>query len=202
MVNLTPDNQESIFWAWFEQNHAKLDLENDVEGSVNLIWQQIQNVHDELAVELGHQSGEHGNWELIISADGMEQLFPYVSNLIESAPVIQGWTFTGFRPRCGSDTCINYQGHKYSNETVFFEAYDGGGKLDLKIFIRDFDKLDESEAGYATFILLDSIIGEYDTVTKIGHIERLRLPDVPEKNRYPIGELPDILDDYVANLNN
>lgn len=73
-----------------------------------------------------------------------------------------------FRQPMGSDNIeITMEVIKLDYEVIYFEADVQDGYVDLDVFI---DNLDENRAHYCKmhFILLDSLIGEYDAGVKIG----------------------------------
>ncbi|AIQ46326.1 hypothetical protein R70723_10890 [Paenibacillus sp. FSL R7-0273] len=128
---------------------------------------RLHEIDENLTYEIGTVNAD-GKREFIVSADGLVDSFETVELLCGKAPVYSNWIIIPFRPRMNSDSLeISMGDVSLSYEDIYF-AYESNGQiLDLNVYIQNYDQ-DDSCYQFAYFILLDSLIGEYDAVSKIG----------------------------------
>ena len=172
-------SSEERFWQWFEQNSSRLfAFETDRDGVFRDLTAALHKVHEGLTFEFGPV--KNGKREFIVSADGIRDRFPAVQNLVAAAPAMSQWTVIPFRPPKGIGTVIQYEGQRVGPEDVWFRAEADGDRIGLTLFVRGLTEETKQAFGGATFILLDSALGEFTVETRVGYIEWERLPDDPE----------------------
>ncbi len=67
---------------------------------------QIHYVHPELWFEVGgHPRGPR---ELVVTAEGKVEIFPWVQDLVRAAPRIPGWEIIAFKQPQGFEFTIEY----------------------------------------------------------------------------------------------
>ena len=175
----TTKTKEAKFWEWFAKNSET--YYDQIEGS-----DSKEVLFDKLNTKLAMVSNgltwefspllENGTRELTISADGIKEFFPDVKKLVEAAPEIPNWKINAFRQRVpGNDLKINFGEFTLSYSDIFFKSSDEDEKIGLELYLRDFNG--EEEKLSATYILLDALIGEYDTETIIGSMDWKKLDD-------------------------
>jgi hypothetical protein len=99
------------FWSWFQARRH--DIEHDVAsirqmgGPSNLITDELGERLRANWPDLVHEIGRAGDgmFELIISADGIRERFPVVTECVKNAPELPGWRFIAFRPRQQGTPC-------------------------------------------------------------------------------------------------
>lgn len=183
-------NKYHNFWTWFIKHSDEffhLD-ENNVEPLFKKLSKQLAKINRDLTFEFSVELMD-GKREFIISADGIYSTFPDVINLVEAAPKLDHFIITAFRQK-GKEFTIQYNEVELDPADVFFsyEAY--SDQIDIVLYIKGYT--DNQDLDGAAFILLDTLIGEYDVATKIRHIDFLPLEE--NLTIKPIIELPDIVD--------
>ena len=169
---------EEGFWQWFEQNSNRLfAFEADRDRVFRDLKAALHKVHKGLTFELGPV--QDGKREFIVSADGIRERFPAVQNLVAAAPPLPQWMVIPFRPPKDIGGVIEYEGHRVGSEDVWFRSEADGDRIGLTLYVRGLTEENKRSVGGATFILLDSALGEFAVETRVGFIEWNRLPDDP-----------------------
>ncbi|WP_264741152.1 hypothetical protein [Cytobacillus firmus] len=182
------------FWIWFEKNsqdYYRLKEEN-LNSLFNKLSKQLSKINEDLAFEFSADLIE-GKREFIISADGILSAFPDVIDLVENAPQLEGFKIIAFRQKSAVDdiSTIEYEDISLGPDDVYFTYRKNGDTLDIVLYLRGYNS-DFEEWENAAFILLDTIIGEYDVATKIGSIDMLPYKESP--NLKSILELPSLIE--------
>ncbi len=188
-ARLTPEQK---FWTWFTKNLPQLEtVQTGREPILAELNTQLKRVHKDLVFEMG--LGEKGQREFIVSANGIKSTVPHVERLAGSAPPISGWRVIQFRPRKdGVDLVLNDK--KFSKDSIFYTAQEVNSVLNLWLYIDGLTSANTREYMGACFIFLDTVIGEYDVMTRIGQIEFLPLIEADGRQR-PLRELANAVDD-------
>lgn len=182
------------FWEWFVKNSNEYyyNLENKRDYLFDKLGKQLSKINEDLTFEFGSQV-ENGKREFIISADGIRSSFPDVIKLVENAPTLDKWEIIAFRPRLDIDTIIRFDnGIELGVDDIFFD-YEimEDEKIGVTLYIKG---LSESNLEAAVYVLLDTVLGEYDVETKLGYIIRKDLNENISNNSRPLKELPTIVD--------
>ncbi|MEY8022138.1 hypothetical protein AB8P51_14970 [Muriicola sp. SD30] len=188
--------KEEKFWDWFSKNN--LTYYNEVEGidTTKPLFQELNRelakVNEELTWEFSPVKDD-GTRELTISADGMKDFFPAVEKLVQSAPKISNWKINAFRQRIpGDDLKIDYGDFSVSYSDIFYKYANEGEKIGIELYIRDFDGNGHKQN--AIYILLDGLIGEFDTETVIDWIDWKKLDESKTDSLFKFYELRDLVD--------
>jgi len=188
------------FWIWFEKNSQ--DYYQLKEEKLNSLFykldKQLSKINEDIAFEFSADLID-GKREFIISADGILSAFTDVIDLVEKAPKLEGFKIIAFRSKSNVDdiSTIEYEDISLGPDDVFFTYRKNGDTLDIVLYLKGYDS-DFEEWENAAFILLDTIIGEYDVATKIGSIDMLPYKESP--NLKPILELPSLIDREVSGI--
>ena len=121
-------------------------------------------------------------------------------NLVENAPQLSNWKITAFRQPRKFINQINCEGLTVNFKDVYFKYSKNSGKINLELNIRGF--FESPEWTIATFILLDNILGEYDTEMSLDSITKKELNEDEVSELFPITDLPVIIKNYKMELNN
>lgn len=167
------------FWSWFAGAAPQLAKDYDAfvrgetgpEPLIVPVAERLDAYCDGIVHEIGQD--EDGVYDLVISADGIKDRIETVTALTRAAPAIDGWKVTAFRPRKSiGDTMLQMGGVDFRAGDILYrlgEPHDG--LCDIKIRFRaDLEAPAEALIGPA-FIIMDSVIGEYDVMTKIGEVD-------------------------------
>lgn len=180
------------FWSWFAANADKVRLvKTGQEPIVGPLSAELRRVHKDLVWEMG--GAKDGCLEFTVSAGGISSVIPEVEALVAAAPSIPGWKVSAFKQRHPEGLSVQTHGRKLGPESVFYVAQKQGEKLDLWLYIDGLDASNKRDLMGACFILLDSQIGEYDAMTRIGKIEFLPLMDADGRQR-PLTALAEDVD--------
>ena len=181
------------FWSWFTKHASYLhqNLETDTENIALDIKTHLQEVDENIEFEIPFEYDSE-NRPLIISADGDYSLFGKVIEFVESAPSIDGWDVIAFRPRLHQrNQVIDLDGLSLDYHDVFFR-YTVDELLHLDVYIDGYDQKDQRYV-HLYFLLLDSLIGEFDSVTLIKETKVHPLKDKLGLHAFP--ELLQIVDE-------
>ncbi|WP_422355643.1 hypothetical protein [Roseivirga pacifica] len=190
-------SKQEKFWYWFFKNEKTYlnEIENlDIREKIfDKLSVELKKVHEDLAFEFSpkHKSGIR---EFTISAEGDKNLFPNVQELIDKAPGIKNWQFNAFRQRVpGDDISIRFGDLEIGYDDIFFRYRDGSyGKIGIELNIRNFN--DNHEIRNAVYILLDSLIGEFDVTMGIDWIDWVNLEEENIDDLNPITSLRVLID--------
>lgn len=185
-----------LFWEWFLENEEMIFdnvEENGTEISV-MIQNELTKVSQDLCFEIPFLI-ENDKRDFIISADGIEQVFPEVVALKEHAPESRLFHIIAFRPRTHQkDQVVEMDGIFVSYEDVYFQYELTDLPIDINVYIKDYDGEDNRYV-HAYFILLDTLVGEYDAVTLIGDTHVYPLNEEEMDDLIPITRIVTLLDD-------
>jgi hypothetical protein len=182
---------DSAFWRWFVAHKEDVAAVRRADDpAANELAAELHKVDGKLTFELGVGTASR---ELIISADGNQQLFPTVKRLVAAAPAILGWKVIAFRPRKAAGFAIELgDGTKVGGEGLRFSAQPAGDKLDIELYVAGRTSIDDN-VKRAVFLLLDAALGEYDVETRLAGIDILPGTKAPAGAR-PFGELARVVD--------
>lgn len=191
---------QEYFWDWFKKNSdALFHFECNQDFLFRNLKTELNKIHSDLVFEFSSIL-KNGKREFVISADGIKSVFPIVKDLVENAPNLDKWHIVAFRqPRKGI-TQITYDNLILNFEDVFFRFGKDNGHIALELNIRGF--YESPEWTVAIFILLDNVLGEYNTEMSLSRIDKKLLNEQEVKQLYPITDLPKIVQNYYSEWNN
>lgn len=172
------------FWKWFKANEKRLrKFEQDPDAYLNELLQQAKKIRPGLAIEL--EPPQNGIIHMTVSANGNEDLFDLVRQVINEAPAVKGWKFIAFRQRVPPEQLkgmkLNAQGHELDPEQMKFFPVVSGDTLDLIIYAKGITEENYNRVAYGALLLLDNILGEYDCVTKVRSYDFHDMPVTKEE---------------------
>jgi hypothetical protein len=193
--------KEEEFWKWFQNNSDRyLSLDKSNRGILfKELNQEIKKIDPNLTFEFGPKLGD-GLREFIISANGIKESFPAVRKLVDAAPNIPKWAIIAFRQPKPSYKQITFKGITVHFDDVYFAYCKDKGKIGLELYIRGYE--DSRDWIATTFLLLDMVLGEFDTEMSISWIERKGLNEKEIGTFYKIHDLPTLVDDYKREFGN
>ncbi len=192
------ETQEQKFWSWFVKHQDALFVNNASDGEIlDRLSGKLTEYGDGLTFELS--SEREGKRELIISADGIRDLFPSVQKLTASAPDLKKWEVIAFRPRMDdfAKFTLTYAGVDFDPSTIWIKPIIDEGNFDLILYHSNLTAENKNIIVAGTYILLDMAIGEYDVVTGIRYIDHQLLPENPaNEGLVPFSELRYLFDKH------
>jgi hypothetical protein len=168
------DDDVDAFWRWFGKNAARIreGVERQDQGVIiHELGARIAKAAPGVVHEIGKP--DDGTVELVFSADGVRAGIPGVLALAKSAPRLDGFLFTAFRPRHpGFGLRIN--GETVTADDLAYVSRPGEGVLHVAVFVPgDRDERARTTIG---FLLLDQVLGEHDVMTGLGRIDFVSEP--------------------------
>jgi hypothetical protein len=187
-------SKEEKFWGWFAANADKLaQVKDGSEPVVKATGRAIDAYNRELAWTVGNGEGRH---LFIISAEGIAANIPIVKRLVDAAPAIPGWQVIAFRPRDPEVERVQVNNITVALDDVFFSEIDDepdDSHLHLRFFVSGLDANDPDPHCHGVFLLLDTVIGEYDVMTKLGALDFAPITEVDGRQR-PLRDLVALVD--------
>ena len=181
------------FWDWFvsKSEYIYSHLETDTDDIALEITEQIKKINEDIEFEIPFDLKENKR-TLIISADGLEELFELVTMFVSKAPKINKWNIIAFRPRLHQrNQIIDLEGITMDYDDIYFQYTIEGNQINVDVYIKNYDGKDNRYV-HLYFLLLDSLIGEYDSVMRIK--ETRTYPFKNKKNLLVFKELLSIID--------
>jgi hypothetical protein len=158
------------FWKWFAFNEDRIyNLEKEQDKIFAELKAQIDKVDSNLVFEFS--AIQNGKREFIISADGNKKIFPIVEKLYKESPNLNRFIVIKYRPRREPLSLIEYEGIKLSPDDIGFELFPHDNKIDITLYIRNYNEAQRNDYGGLAFLFLDAALGEYDVETKVGKVE-------------------------------
>lgn len=184
------------FWEWFVENEDFIfdNIEENGTEIATMIQSELVKVHKDLQFEIPFVIVNEKR-DMIISADGVQRVFEEVVELHDAAPEFRLWNIIPFRPRTyQEDQTIEMEGITLSYDDIYFQYDLTDLPIDINVYIRGYDGSDNRYI-HAYFILLDTLVGEYDAVTLIGDTVPNQLIEEEIKDLIPIQKIRDLLDE-------
>ncbi|KNY25897.1 hypothetical protein [Pseudobacteroides cellulosolvens] len=188
-------NKEQEFWEWFSINEEELFKSTSVEDPiVNELSTRLKKINEGLTFEFSRIIDDKRT--IAISANGLREVFPYVLKLINEPKLLSKWIVVPFRQRVNHIDGMEIKCGDFSlgGNDISFVPKQKESRVSLDIYVRGINDI-PPEIVNAVFLMLDSSIGEYDVVTKIGGIEILpesKLKDTV--NAKPLNMLAELVD--------
>ncbi len=183
LVSCKPEtkSKEEKFWNWVSTN--KIELENFINSDqkdytiYNQLTKEIKKYNSILFPEM--TLTQKNEVVLIITPDGMSEGILPTEKLYNSKPELDNWVIKKFR-QPSDEVGLNYEGLEYpSSDIEIIPEFDKEReKVNIQIYIRNMS-IDKEKYQILSFLYLDHILGEYNTITRIGHIDFYNL----EKNK-------------------
>ena len=191
------------FWSWFEKNRTFYEDLDDSQLGENLgpIYEQVCSIAEGLAVEISRSVD--GVRELVISANGDRSHFPTVSAIVAAAPRFDRWTVTAFRPRIPEASVLKADDLEFDISQMFFTPVEEDGELIVFVFAENIKNKDERKVFGLGMIIIDNLLGEYDSVMKVQAFGFRDIEEAPEDwPLRPLIELPGFVDEIHQKKNN
>lgn len=166
-------SKEEKFWNWVLKHKTKIEnfinSNHDDYTIYNQLTNEIKKYNPLLFPEI--TLSEKDEIVLIITPDGMPEGVSSTIKLYNSKPEIDNWVVKKFR-QATDEIGLNYDGIEYSSSDIEIipELDKQRNKINIKVFIKNMN-LDIKKYQALSFLYLDHILGEYNTITKIGYID-------------------------------
>ena len=163
------------FWEWFRENKSFLEqYDKKTDEVMEQLQEKLEEIYPDLRFEIGQD--KDGIYEFVISAGGLKSAIDSVLELYKSAPKIDGWRIIAFKPR-QAVTRVEHGGIDFKLSDFMYSSSYNEGMTDIELYIRGFRMGKEETYAMAGFLFLDTVIGEYDVMTRLGNIKFHPLPE-------------------------
>lgn len=162
---------EEKFWNWFQNNLTDIEafIDSDLKdySVYNLLSKKIKKYNKNLFPEL--TKNKENKYILIITPDGMKEGVEATKKLGESHPDFDNWEIKKFRQPTDK-ILLNINGLKYpaSDIKILPKVDYEREKVDIQVFINNMKK-DEKKYQHLAFLYFDHILGEFNTIMKVGY---------------------------------
>ncbi len=168
----------SEFWNWFSGNQKR--FLKAVKSQQNIQFEFITPVFNKLnqikkGAFLLTGMMDDTNAELIFTAEGNLLLFPYITELVDSAPKLENWQFTAFKPSMDSPDFEIIMGTKsFTTKNIFFYPEidsDYPDEISIKlIYSKEYQDNQTELIENGLFIFTENYLGEIKTATQIDRL--------------------------------
>jgi uncharacterized protein DUF695 len=166
------------FWNWFQKNqlyfYKVVKNNEDIE----------KDFFDKLSPKLGelregflYLTGMYNDntVELIFTADGGTKNIVFVEELVNAAPVMNGWKITSLKPELDiANVNIEMNGYKFSNDNIKFYSEDNFNypdEIEITFVHNDLDEYNKEDILNGIYVLLDNYLGELNFATVVDSID-------------------------------
>lgn len=163
---------EEEFWNWFKANKSQIETFIDARASDYSIYHELtsrlKNYHPLLFPEL--TKDEDGKYILVITPDGLSDGLEPTQHLAKHQPPLEKWVVKKFR-QPNDEITLNFDGLTYPSDDILIvpEIDRKRDLVDIEVFIRNMNN-DVKRHQHLAFLYFDHILGEFNTITKVGYI--------------------------------
>ncbi len=178
------------FWNWFTKYNSKYYFLEQIEDQhvkdqlLDEFMEELQKFSDGLYFMMG--GDPDGPQELIITAEGDPEYFDKVIELTDAAPQYENWEIIAFKPAQGTAFTTRYEDVSLTPDEMWFLPLQNPNQpeaLGLRIAFSHFQDNLKDQFLFATYIVLDTVLGERSAVQDINYLEIAQLPpDFDEKD--------------------
>jgi len=134
--------------------------------------------------------------ELILTSDGNTKNIPFVEDLVNSAPNIDGWRITAHKPAMNIENVnISMNGYEFNAKNLSFyanEVKDYPDEIDITVVHNDLTEENQKQITTGTYIFLENYLGELDFLTNIDTLKTVGKNEC-KKDLIPIAKLKDFI---------
>lgn len=192
------------FWTWFVEHESRLrEIKLDSSGAVSEanmgriieLGEACTKIDDDLSLEIEEESDSPFR-KLVISANGISDVFPVVEAVVDSSPALPHWLVVKYRQRQKVFHPLSLKGRTVKPEQVRFGVAHNKstGEFGIYIFMPGYSPTEREIWQHIGFIFLDLALGEFDVATKVRCVEFEDERALPGVQRVTIEELPRVFD--------
>ncbi len=159
---------EPKFWEFFAENDTAIfAIISGKEPIAEELTSRLKEIDGYLVWSIGGSVAD-AKRDFVISAGGIKNSFPVVTNLYNSAPKnLDHWNFIAFSPKTDTNE-IQFGGKSRKVDDIYFTIEKPDDKYDIAVYINNYDKGTDDQIVY---LFLDSLLGEYNVEIKLGGID-------------------------------
>lgn len=163
------------FWDFFSSN---LEYIETFENSPHMVTDAVSKMLGLVAPDVDFLMGRHpdGYFEFILIAGGIRKNIQTILDLYSAAPQMENWVVVPFRPR-QEVSSFDMQGQEFDISDFYYQSDFSDDLTHLLILIRGYDPCQEELYGSTAFMFLDTVLGEFDVMMRIGEVQIHALPE-------------------------
>lgn len=195
-----PDDKRRAreFWTWFVANEKHYrniaeDGEDERDHRMKVFLDHLKRYHADLFFITG-RADENSPYELIITADGIREVFPSAHALVDAAPSIPGWKIIALKPPQTAMLKTKVGDIEFDAASIQFaqlQLPDDAPGLGISIFYQDYTEETAQVYKVASYLLLDGLLGEQSTTLDLAYVSiEAYPPDIPQNALRPLTDLP------------
>lgn len=195
----TPLQSNNEFWNWFLKHEKAFFKAVQIGDRIHQdffdkLGPKLDELHDGIFFVTGMSDDKTA--ELILTPDGAIRNVYIIEELINAAPIIEGWKFTALKPASAiNDVSISYDGFQFNSENLKFypnlhKQYPD--EIDLVVIYDAYQEEKKAIVTNGVYIFLDNYLGELHAVTLIDNMKIVGPNDISEE-LIPIEKLKDYL---------
>lgn len=187
------------FWNWFLLNEKKFfkiveDGKNIENNFFDKLSKKINPINEGFFFLCGML--DKNTAELIVTADGNIKNIVFVEELINVAPIINGWKFTALKPANDSDTFgIDMNGYKFDSKNLkFFSTINKEypDEINITLVFENYNIIDKEKIDLGCYIFIENYLGELNSISMIDSITIIG-PNESKQELLPINKLKSYL---------
>jgi hypothetical protein len=193
MFALKQEPEVAGFWAWFDENQARLahvattldDMKmDDLEPVLTELADILHEADERLFAELGADAA--GKPQLVVTADGELDAMLTARDLVAIAPAYDGWTFSALRERAEvPETIMLPGGAELDMREAVFVLEVTEGKAEIAIGLDQWDDARADDYNSAVEFFVEQVLGEADYAAGVAGVMALPLADLQEEAGAP-----------------
>ena len=187
------------FWNWFSDNETRLFEydDNNADETMKEIHENLNQVENGLGVEISKKIDNKRQIE--ISAEGNIKKFDLIKRIVAEAPVLDKWKIVAFRQPSTDGFMLKFDEFELDTSKLFFLPVEQDDDIDIVIYGENFKEYDEKKLAQYGFIMVDNLLGEYDTVIKVRYFDFEDISTVDNKEDLnPLEDLTDYIQWYYS----
>ncbi|MGH2643760.1 MAG: DUF695 domain-containing protein [Chitinophagaceae bacterium] len=187
------------FWNWFQENSndflSMVKTGNRVEKD---FFQKLSSKLEEITEGIFFLVGmiDENTAELTFTPDGVVKNVVFVEDIVQAAPVMNGWKFIALKQAFDLEDCnVQMQGYSFDKETLTFYSNDHleyPDEIDITIIHKNYKEGNKEIISGGAYIFLDNYLGELNFINTIDHLDVIG-PAQVKKEPVPASKLKDFL---------
>jgi len=147
---------------------------------MNLFEENLHKYNENLWFRMGSQNP----FELIITAEGDKDIFPFVEKLVENSPTIENWKIISFiQPQSIDGFYYKQDDYELTANDIFFSFLEdlsgqGGYFFETMFYVKDDKFIDDDGFKSSIIRIAETAVGEYDFAKIVGFINVVQASDI------------------------
>jgi len=165
------------FWQWFTANHNAYTFLGSINESAKekLLDDLLAHLHDycdKLYFEVGRFPDREQ--ELVITAEGDQDYFSKVEELIADAPCVNGWSFIAFKQPTNDPFKTKWEDLELDTNDIWFIPLEGANpnEIGIRVYVPNYDLIrDDDSCDPLLLKMIETIAGEKSFSVDLAYIE-------------------------------